>query len=442
MEDSVILTIFGATGDLVRKKIIPALYTLYEEEKLPSKIKILGFARRDFTGGKYNNFINESLHKILKVDDPNPGFYDLFEYVQGDLDNDEGFKKLEEAIKKHDEICRENCVKLFYYSIQQSFYEPVTEQIAKFDMPKDNFRLLIEKPYGHDTQSASELDQKMKHHFEEDQLYRIDHYMHKKIVRQILDFRFENSIIKSVWKPSEINKVVISTKEDFGAEGRGAFYDALGALKDVGQNHLLAIASLILMEEFKDESSEHFIERRAKALQSFKPFENDEQIKENTFRAQYQGYKEIENVDPDSTRETYFKVKLFSSKEGWGEIPFILEAGKKLDKHMKEVKVYFETNVIFFEFHPNDQICIGLHSNEEKETCLYKMENESRKYQYVSEYALVIEEAIQGKRDFFVSINEVLAQWSIVDSIEDGWMRDLVPLVEYEQGTTPRSDIN
>ncbi len=442
MNNSVIITIFGATGDLVKKKIIPALYILFTEDKLPKNLKVIGFARRDFTGEKYNEFINESLKKILNVENADEAFYKLFDYVQGDLDNDEAYSRLNDLLLEYDNMCGEKCTKLFYFSIQPSFYETVAENIAKFNMHIDQFRLLIEKPYGNDEKSAQELDAKLKKYFNEDQLYRIDHYLHKKIVRQILDFRFSNSIIKSVWNPNEIKKVVISTKEDFGAEGRGEFYDWLGALKDVGQNHVLAIASLILMDEAKDESGTDFIKRRAEALSTLKKLSSDEEIKENTFRAQYFGYRDIENVKPESKTETYFKIRIKSEKSGWEKVPFILEAGKKLNQHLKEVKVYFETNVIFFEFHPEDRICIGIHTNEEEETCLYKMQHEAGKFQYVEEYALVLEESMQGKKNYFVSIEEVLAQWALVDPIINAWKRDVVPLKMYEQGITPKSNIN
>ncbi|MCA9387217.1 hypothetical protein KC669_04250 [Candidatus Dojkabacteria bacterium] len=438
MTNSSILTIFGATGDLVVKKIIPALYVLFEKSQLPEQIKIVCFARRNFTNGKYNEFINELIHKILKKDKVDSKFHEMFEYVQGDLEDGESYKQLEEVIKRYDKICGKSCTKLFYFSVQPSFYENIAKRIADFDFNNEQYRLLIEKPYGRDYDSAVELDEKLKQYFTEEQIYRIDHYLHKKIVREIPRFRFENSIIKSVWNPSQIKKVVISTKEDFGVEDRGAFYDALGTLKDVGQNHLLAITSLILMDEFKD--SMDFLKMRSDALKTI-DVPTEEEIKKNTFRAQYEGYKDIEDVKSDSNTETYFKAKLFSTKEGWKNIPFVLEAGKKLDEQKKEVKIYFETNVIFFEFYPSNQVCLGVHS-EDKEQCLLKMEDEMTDSQYVAEYTSVISEAIEGKSDYFVCIDEVLYQWKIVDAISNAWQKNIVPLESYMPGTTPETNIN
>ncbi|MCA9380985.1 hypothetical protein KC678_01865 [Candidatus Dojkabacteria bacterium] len=441
MTNSSVLTIFGATGDLVRKKILPSLYSLYKSKELPENLKVVGYARRDFTGDKYNKFIDESLNKYLNIGTVDAKFYDLFEYVQGDLEEEAGYKKLEEVIKKYDTMCGENCIKLFYFSIQPSFYETVASKIAEFEFNNNGYRLLIEKPYGHDEQSAKNLDSRIKQYFSEDQIYRIDHYLHKKIVREIPEFRFGHSIIKSSWQPSEIKKIVISTKEDFGVEDRGAFYDALGTLRDVGQNHLLAIASLIIMDEYDLNKPEDFLEKRTEALKNIKILEEDEEIKNNTFRAQYEGYLNIENVEKDSKTETYFKARLFSSKEGWQEIPFILDAGKKLDEHKNVVKVYFETNVIFFEMYPNLEICIGKY-DENSEQCLMKMDTEMSEHQYVEEYASVIKESIEGKRDYFVCIDEVLHQWKIVDAIVKAWHNNVVPLETYKPGTTPESNIN
>ena len=439
MNASTILTIFGATGDLVRKKIIPALYILFQKGQLPKNIKVLGFARRDFSGNKYNEFIKESLSKVLKISDIDSRFYEIFEYVQGNLDNEDDYSKLKDAINSYNKFCGEDCVKLFYFSIQPHFYKVVAERIAKFEINKA--RLLIEKPYGNSEKSALELDKNIKKYFNESQIYRIDHYLHKKIIRQILDFRFNNSIIKSSWNPNEIKKVVISTKEDFGVEDRGDFYEGLGALKDVGQNHLLTIASLILMNNYKKQDSQSFIQERVKALKSLKQINNDEGLKQNTYRAQYKGYREIKDVNNKSNIETYFKVRVYSKKEGWENIPFILEAGKKLDKHFKEIKVYFETNLIFFEFYPEDKICIGIYSNKEKEVCLYKMEHKSGNFQYVGEYASIIRESIRGAQDYFLSIDEIVAQWKIIDRVIKGWEQDIVPLEFYSQGTTPKSNI-
>lgn len=425
MNNPTILTVFGATGDLMAKKIIPALYSLYEARQLPDKFRVVGFARRDFHGEKFCELIKEDLRKYLKINQVDNTFLELFTYVQGQLDDEIAYQELKTKLAELDEGFNMPSNKLFYYSVAPDFFEVITNNISKLNLNQEEIRLIIEKPFGSDEQSARELDETIKKSFNENNIFRIDHYLGKDILLKIMDFRFKEGKYESIWNNKHIKRIEITTLEDIGVENRGAFYDKLGALKDVGQNHLLEMAALLMMKKPGANDSESIRKARAEAISKL------ETTIKNTFRAQYKGYKDISEVQKDSSTETYFKINAISNDPSWQRVPIAFEAGKKLAITKKQIEVVFENFKIVFCLHPKQKIVkINLDKSEE---VLY--ESTEVKFEYVDEYALLINKAIKGEKEDFVSMDEVLAEWRFVDPIIKSWRENIVPLEIYESNS-------
>ncbi len=433
MSSPTILIIFGATGDLVHKKIIPSLYSLYKEKALPNVFKVIAFARRDFNDGKYNEIIKESLREYAKVDlntEDISEFCNMFMYHHGDFDDLESYNSMVSKIHAMEKEWNDCSNKLFYLAVPPESYKNLLTHInssgaTRTCVKEGSFaRIIVEKPFGHDYKTALELNQLVTQLFSEEQIYRIDHYLGKHIVREIINFRQNHQEYEKIWNKENIIKVEIITLEDFGVEKRGDFYDPLGTLRDVGQNHLLTIAAMIAQEiNTNDLESE-----RLKVLQNLKIFDNDE-TKKYTYRAQHKGYTQIKGVKPNSKTETYFKAIAYIENLRWKDVPFALEAGKSFKESIKQVIIHFKDRDLIFDL-LTDEI-IEIKDNKKK---VYE-HGERPKLQYVGEYAVLLKEVIEGNEEFFPDFNEVAASWKFVDAIEDAWIKDVVPLNSYEIGS-------
>ncbi|MEP7103586.1 MAG: glucose-6-phosphate dehydrogenase [Candidatus Dojkabacteria bacterium] len=448
MLDPTILIIFGATGDLVNKKILPSIYNLYKEKKLPEKFKVIAFARRDFTDGKYNEIVKESLHHYgnLEENEDLSEFMKLFQYHQGNFDDLSALQSLGEELKKIDNDSGVSN-KLFYLAVPPTYYQELFNNIheSKVHEQGGTSRIIVEKPFGSNLETAQQLDELLGKLFKEEQIFRIDHYLGKEALQNILTFRFSNLIFEPIWSNKYIERIEIRTLESMGVETRGEFYDKVGALRDVGQNHLLQMVALITMEnpEGKD-----IRETRASLLEKLIPL-TDEDVKNKTYRAQYEGYKEIDKVDPGSKTETYFRLSCGLNSERWSGVEIVLEAGKKLASASKEIIVFFKPvgnnirNKIIFSIEPTEEIKIKFLSNESgdkniksEQSLDFNFRANTEKKQYVEEYAQLFLDAINGDMMSFISSKEVNAMWKFIDSIKDGWNKDLVPLNTYKPGET------
>lgn len=426
------LVIFGATGDLVNRKVIPSLYNLFKNNQInTNNFKVFAFARRDFTNGKYNDVIDQSLRDHFKNENIqiDEDFYKLFEYVQGDLDNRNCFAKLNQKIldfEKNLAICSN---KLFYLAIPPTLYDEVIDHIKETQFNQmckgAEVKVLLEKPFGKDQNSSKETDRIIKEVFTENQIFRLDHYLGKEILR---DIPFVKKRFKDIWNTENIERVFISTTETLGVEKRGEFFDSIGALRDVGQNHLLTLLSLITMDDGSiSEEPSNFRKARADVLNKLVTYsEND--IPKFTFRAQYKGYRQIEKVNPESTTETYFKISVFVDDPKWKYTKFILEAGKRTGQSRSFIEIDFKNkDKLFINFakeNPFIRLFQGANYTE-------IMTSEKTDKQYVEEYSLMIAEALEGNQKYFIDQSEVDAQWKFIDPIVDAWNKNKVPLFVY-----------
>lgn len=434
--DSIVLVVLGATGDLVAKKIAPALYSLFKDNKLPTNFKMLGFARRPLDDKQYSVYLTEKLQARLGTKDIDAEFFKTVHYQQGDFYNNESYQDLKKRILEFEKDSNGYCKVVFYLAVPQNGYANITNEIGNLGLDKEKISIIYEKPFGLDYESATELDATIKQCFTENNIYRIDHYLGKTIINNLLDFRRENPLINKIWQPEDITRIEISTLEDFGVEDRGSFYETVGALKDVGGNHLLEILALITADT--DTLAADIRKARVAMLQKL-PEMTAEEVKTQTYRAQYIGYKNIVEVANGSTKETYFKIKTHLDDDKWRHVDIILEAGKGVKNNDKRFAIFIKNNVITFKLFPDAAIefCINLKTNGHL-TCekfVYNLKDDE--YQYVSEYANLFLEIFQNKQQNFVNIEEVLAQWRFVDSITKAWDDNVVDLNFYEKGTTP-----
>lgn len=457
-----VFIIFGATGDLMAKKIAPALFHLYVNGKFPSLFKIIAFSRRDLTLAEFQDHIrtilkNKKKKRVKEADIE--AFLQYFMYQKGDFDKVDAYNSLAKDLGRIDGEWKACSNKLFYLAVPPNNYRSIFEHLKTSGLtipcgPDEGWtRVIVEKPFGKDAKSALELDMLLSKLFREEQIYRIDHYLGKDILQNILSFRFNNDLFEDSWNSKYIEKIEIKFLEDFGIEGRSTFYDGVGALRDVGQNHMLQMLAFITMDKPASYVAEDVRKKRSEILEKLVPL-NSEGIKKLTFRGQYNGYKTTEGVKSKSTTETYFKVVATLDIDRWFGVPIILEAGKNLERR-KEIIVTFRhrtpclcppgghyKNRVLFTLEPKEGITVefwakkpGLEFVMEKQKLSFLFRDQRKKVQYVEEYEKLLLDCISGNQILFVSTDEVKAMWKFVDPIIESWEKNAIPLYDY----TPKS---
>ncbi|MBI2626131.1 MAG: glucose-6-phosphate dehydrogenase [Candidatus Nealsonbacteria bacterium] len=459
-----ILVIFGATGDLMRKKIAPALLHLFNKGELPRFFHIFGFSKEDITDSEFRNFIKETI--IQHPDFKNIGekldqFLKLFSYHKGLFEDLADYKALDKAAKEVDDQWGVCANKLFYLAAPPQFYEPIFMNLASSGLTKPCSeeegwtRVIVEKPFGKDLNTANKLEDLLCKLFKEVQIYRIDHYLAKEMLQNILAFRFSNNLFENSWNQGSIEKIEVRLWEKLGVEDRGALYDGLGALRDVGQNHILQMLALVAMNNPVDFSAESIRGKREEALKNLIP-PLQKEIEDFSFRAQYDGYRDINGVAKDSATETYFKVRAFLSAPKWQGVPIILESGKRLKEQCKEVIITFKhqipclcpegpehyKNKIIIRLEPEEQIILrfwskkpGLGFETEERDFNFLLRERGRSPQYTEEYERLLIDCIEGNQTLFVSSEEVKAMWRYIDPILNAWKNNAVPLKTYKPDT-------
>lgn len=444
-----VIVVLGATGDLMSRKIVPALYNLYDKGKLPAMTHIVGFSRRDIDTDGFRKIIEASMPDHKK----SPGFLKLFSYQKGSFSDVEAYRSLGKTLGVIDGQWRTCANKLFYLAVPPDNYETIFHQLAETGLtlpcgPDEGWtRVLVEKPFGHDAHGARKLDMLLGKLFKEEQIYRIDHYLAKEMLQNIINFRFNNNLLEKSWDRHSIERVEIRLWEKIGVERRGKFYDGVGALRDVGQNHLLQMLALITMEEPLALNAVEIRKRRAEVLSFLRPPRN---VVKDTYRAQYQGYLDIKDVDRKSDTETYFKTRHYLKNERWEGVPFILESGKRMGEVRKEIIVKYRNtrNIVKFILEPHEKITIsffskkpGLDPEVEQRELDFSLRVSDAGKQYVEEYEKLLLDAILGDQTLFVATTEVKEMWRVTDPIIAAWEKGMVPLRKYApDSSSPAKD--
>lgn len=452
--------VFGATGDLVEKRVYPSFFHLFTKNKLPKLFQVIGFSRRDITDDAFRDFVKNAIKKHVKGASQSSleNFLKAFSYCSGTFDEPGDYVRLAEKLGNVDGLWNVCSNKLFYLAVPPRFYETIFENLSHSHLtdpcsPEEGWtRVLVEKPFGKDLATARSLDEKLGKLFREEQVYRIDHYLGKEMVQNILSFRFANNLFEDVWNNKHIEKIEVRILEKMGVDGRGEFYDGVGALRDVGQNHLLQMLALVTMDQPRDLVSEQVREQRSRLLDNLKPF-SKKQCLTRTLRAQYDGYKSEQGVSTTSKTETYFRVLAEIKSKRWSGVPIVLEGGKKMGENRKEIVVTFKhpqpcfcpdnkthefKNVVRFSLDPENKISVRFWAK--KPGFDFEMTEKSLDFSYGSdvsdfaqEYERLLLDTIEGNQLLFVSTDEVISMWEFIDPIAASWNKNLVPLAHYKQ---------
>ncbi|MCR4283966.1 MAG: glucose-6-phosphate dehydrogenase [Parcubacteria group bacterium] len=456
-----VFVIFGATGDLMKKKIAPALFNLYRKDRLPKLFKVVGVSRAVLSDDDFRNRVGEILRSHgVKEDYIYHSFLSVFSFKTGQFNDEDNYKNIAKYLLDIDiswGICSN---KLFYLSVPPVNYEMILKNLASSGLtlpcsPAEGWtRVLVEKPFGKDSETAKDLDNLLGRLFREEQIYRIDHYLAKEMLQNILTFRFSNNLFEDSWHKDFIEKIEIRLLEKVGAEERGEFYDGIGALRDVGQNHLLQMLALVTMDSPLNFDSSSIRLKRFDVLKTLKIL-STEDIKNYSYKAQYEGYRDIKGVKPDSETETYFKILFYLDSSRFGGVPVIMESGKRMKEQIKEIIVTFKhktpclcppgihfKNRIIFAVEPEEKISIefwskkpGLDMEMEKRTLDFIYRRNGERAQYVEEYEKLLLDCILGDQTLFVSTDEVQSMWRFTDVILDAWHSNIVPLKFYSPDT-------
>lgn len=353
---SCIMVIFGASGDLTERKLLPALYDLYKYNMLPENFSVLGISRTQLSTETFREKMKEGIKKYSENDDGSrlDEFINKVNYLSVDTKSREEYTKIKDELARIERECNISSNYLIYLATPPNMYEVITHNlfVAELHQQKNGYRrIIIEKPFGYNLQSAQELNKKLHGIFGEEQIYRIDHYLGKETVQNLLVTRFANGIFEPLWNRNYVDHVEITAAENIGVENRGGYYDHSGALRDMVQNHLLQIAGLIAMEPPSSFDSDSLRNELLKVFQSLRPLK-EEEVDQYVIRGQYthshirgediNGYREEKDVDPDSRTETYVALKFFIDNWRWGGVPFFIRTGKRLPTRVTEVVIHFK----------------------------------------------------------------------------------------------------
>ena len=457
--DPTILVVFGATGDLMSRKVVPSLFYLYGRGKLPERLCVVGFGRREWDHVDLENHVRTILAERLPHADPDDvdRFVRYFRYLRGTFTDDAAYADTKAYLAEIESEWGVCANKLFYLAVPPVNYEDIFRRLAASGLTAECggesgwTRVLVEKPFGDDLETARELDTLLGSLFREEQVYRIDHYLAKEMLQGIINFRFTNNLFESEWSRQAIERIDITLLEEVGAEKRGAFYDAVGALRDVGQNHLLQMLALVTMDQPVSGSAHDVREARAALIESL-PLMSPGEVASETFRAQHEGFCDIPGVEPDSKTETYFKIRTAMTGLRWAGVPVTMESGKRMGRPRKRIVVTFRrpqacmceaherlANRVVFTLEPEDRIEIvffakrpGFETEVEERHFSFFLYEKAEKTQYVEEYGKLLYDAFRGDQTLFVSTREIDAGWRFIDPIISGWEEGLAPLHAYE----------
>ncbi len=458
-----ILVIFGATGDLTARKLFPAIYNLEREGQLPKHFACVGFARREKSHDAFRQEMEEAINQFSRVKPVDPNVWNLFAdkifYHQSDFDDDERYEALHSFLEELDKKFGTKGNRVFYLSTQPSFFPVITEKLHQHRLiydpsqVKDRWsRVIIEKPFGHDTESAVELQSHITRFLDERQIYRIDHYLGKETVQNLLVFRFANSIYESLWNHNYIDHVQITVGEEIGIGSRGRFFEEAGILRDIVQNHMMQLLSLVALEPPVNLHAEAIRDEKVKVLESIRPIDLNH-FSHHVVRGQYdtgfingkevKGYREEDNVAEDSSVETFVALKLYVDNWRWAGVPFYMRAGKRLPKRATEIAITFKDvpgilfqqntntlspNVLVIRIQPNEGISLRFNSKVPGLSDL-SIQPVKMDFRYGTYFGLVPPEAyerlildcILGDGTLFARGDEVLASWRLLSPVLERW---------------------
>ena len=457
------LVIFGVTGDLARKKVMPAIYDLANRGLLPPGFALVGFARREWETQDFAQIVHDSVREHARTPFREEVWQQLatgIRFVAGDLNSDESFDNLRTVVEELDVSRGTRGNHAFYLSIPPSLFPVVIQQLKRSglaDSAKDAWRrVVIEKPFGHDLESAQELNRVVGDVFPSSSVFRIDHYLGKETVQNMMAIRFANSLYEPLWNSNYVDHVQITMAEDIGIGGRAGYYDGIGATRDVIQNHLLQLLALTAMEEPTNFQADSVRHEKEKVLQAVVlPREIDKHSARGQYVAGWQGgvpvrgYLEEDGIDPHSTTETYGAIRVDIENRRWAGVPFYLRAGKRLGRRVTEVAVVFKraphlpfsatatqelsNNAVVFRIQPDEGLTVRFGSKVPGTSLEVRDVNMDFAYgasfteDSPEAYERLILDVLLGDPPLFPRHEEIEQQWKILDPILERWANKGAP---------------
>ena len=470
--DPAVMVIFGATGDLSGRKLLPALYNLSKQRSLPAGFAVVGAAMNEVTDDAFRRHASDKIREFSRTQPIDARVLEAFlaslSYVKVDFSKLDDFRALARRLQELDNTRHIPGNRIFYCATPPPTYQTIAVQLEAAGLSKGPgfHRIVVEKPFGTDLKSARELTQTLHKMFTEDSVYRIDHYLGKETVQNILAFRFANSIFEPVWNSNLIDSVQITVAEEIGIEQRGAYYDRAGALRDIIQNHGLQLVTLTAMEPPLAFEANAVRDEKVKVLRSIRPLFGED-IEQSTVRGQYadgwvlgekvQGYREEPKVAPDSQTETFAALRLYVDNWRWAGVPFYVRAGKRLPKRVTEIRIQFkrpphltfgreamkevDPNAITLRIQPEEGI--SLKFGAKVPSGGLRIRSVTMDFQYMTSFLVEAPEAYErllldcmiGDPTLFTRADEVEAAWTLIDPIEEAWRNERPPLGTYAAGT-------
>ena len=468
------VVIFGASGDLTYRKLIPALYNLAADGDLPTGLTVVGFARREKTDDQFRKELEEATKKYSRQtvkDELWNHFADSVYYHRSEFGDDEGYRTLVEQLNKIDKERGTQGNRLFYLSVAPSEFEGILMKLAAFGLNKSPeggwARVIVEKPFGTDLPSAQLLNQTVSRTFHENETFRIDHFLGKETAQNIMVLRFANGIFEPLWNHRYIDHIQITASEPLGVEARGPYYESSGALRDMVQNHLLQLLCLVAMEPPTDLSADSVRDEKVKVIRALRPIAGDD-VAKNVVRGQYVegaingknviAYRKEDRVNPESMTETFVALRILVDNWRWAEVPFYVRVGKRLPKGSTEIAVQFKdappvlfnretmgqgANVLVIRIQPDEGISLRMQAKMPGATL--RIEPVKMDFHYGTSfgkaspeaYERLLLDAMSGDATLFARRDEVENAWKFIDNIEDAWHKSDKPpgLFDYPSGS-------
>ncbi|MCU7829201.1 MAG: glucose-6-phosphate dehydrogenase [Candidatus Thiodiazotropha sp. (ex Myrtea sp. 'scaly one' KF741663)] len=448
-----ILVIFGAAGDLTRRKLMPALYNLVREKALDERFAVVGYSRSPQSDEAYREILHQAVSGYSRAQPIDETVWRQFSqsisYVEGNFEDPEGYVALRERLEQLEQTIGSEGNRLFYFATPPSAAPIILHRLEETGLLTNNgegspwTRVIMEKPYGRDLDSATDLNRIVGEVLQENQVYRIDHYLGKETVQNILVARLGNTIFEPLWNRKYIDHIQITAAESIGVEGRGRFYDQTGVLRDMVQSHLLQVLSLCAMEPPVSFAADDIRDKRVEVLRSLRPF-NAQDVFDHVIYGQYRGYRDEDNVDTKSRTPTYAAIKCYIDNWRWQGVPFFMRVGKHLSKRVTEISVVFrpvplclfgrddvcqslEPNILTIRIQPDAGMALKISSKrpgDQMDVGNVEMDfsySETYKSPIKDAYERLLLDAIKGDATLFARRDEVEYAWRFVTPILQAW---------------------